>query len=152
MHSYLQRKLAGYVTLEVVSNSSEVLSAVRSIEAETETLRSRKIAGALLGDSDQGYITVTGLKDTVQALEKGRVHTLVMVDGQNIEGCLCGDCGGVDIVGAEECPYCKKTVGREGDISEHLAVLAVQQDAEVSYVLKGAGLETREGVGAILRW
>jgi len=152
MHSYLQRKLAGYVSVEVASNASEVLEAVRSIEKETETRRSSKIAQALLGDSDQGYITVTGLKETVQALEKGRVHTLVMVDGQDIEGCLCGDCGGVDVFGTEKCPYCTKKVDREGDISEHLAVLAVRQDAEVCYVMKGAGLEAREGVGAILRW
>jgi peptide chain release factor subunit 1 len=152
MHSYLQRKLAGYVTVEVASGPSEVLAAVRPIEAETETRRSEKVARALLGDSDQGYITVTGLKDTVRALEKGRVHTLVMVDGEVIEGCLCDDCGGVDVLGAEKCPYCARKVGREGDISEHLAVLAVQQDAEVSYVMKGAGLEAREGVGAILRW
>jgi len=152
MHSYLQRKLAGYVSVDVSSNASEVRDAVRSIEAETETVRSRKIAGALMGDSDQGYMTVTGLKDTVSALEKGRVHTLVMVDGQDIEGCLCADCGGVDIVGAEKCPYCAKKVGREGDISEHLAVLAVRQDAEVNYVMKGAGLEARGGIGAILRW
>jgi peptide subunit release factor 1 (eRF1) len=129
-----------------------VLQAVRGIEAETETRRSDKMTRALLGDSDQGYIAVTGLKDTVNALENGRVHTLVMVDGQDIEGCLCADCGGVDIVGAERCPYCARKVGREGDISEHLAVLAVQQDAEVNYVMKGAGLEAREGVGAILRW
>jgi peptide chain release factor subunit 1 len=152
MHSYLQRKLAGYVTVDISSSVGEVLQAVKSIEAETETRRSDKITRALLGDSDQGYIAVTGLKDTVNALENGRVHTLVMVDGQDIEGCLCADCGGVDIVGAEKCPYCARKVGREGDISEHLAVLAVQQDAEVSYVMKGAGLEAREGVGAILRW
>jgi peptide chain release factor subunit 1 len=152
MHSYLQRTLAGYVTVDVVSNSSEVLTAARRIEEETENRRSQKIARALLGDSDQGYMTVTGLKDTVRALEKGRVHTLVMVDGEDIEGCLCGDCGGVDVLGAKTCPYCRKKVGREGDISEHLAVLAVHQDAEVSYVNKGAGLEAKDGVGAILRW
>lgn len=152
LHSYVQRNVAGYVNVEVASSTREILKASRKIEEETEKKRSKEIAGLLLGGSGQVQMTVTGLSDTVHALEEGRVHTLVLVDGEEIEGCLCGDCGGVDILGADKCRLCRKKMGRSGDISESLAVLAVQQDAEVSYVRKGEGLEDREGVGAILRW
>jgi peptide chain release factor subunit 1 len=151
IHSYLQRIVAGYLTVEVTSNINDILAAARKVEAEAEAKRSVEIAGMLKGSSPN-RITVTGLKDTVKALEESRVHTLVLVDNQQIEGCLCGDCGGVDVLGADECARCARKVERVGDVSEHLAVLAVERDAEVNYVRPGSGLEKRDGVGAILRW
>ena len=152
LHSYLQRIVAGYISVDVSSNVNEILEAARDIEREAEAKRSGKIADALLGSSGQGFMTVTGLKDTVRALEEGRVHTLVLVEDHEIEGCLCGDCGGVDVLGAEDCQYCRKKLSSVGDVSEHLAMLAVRHDAEVNYVRRGSGLEAMDGVGAILRW
>jgi peptide chain release factor subunit 1 len=152
LHSYLQKIVAGYVPVDVTSNVNDIVAAARKVEAETENRESEVITEALLGSSGQTYVTVTGLKETVRALEEGRVHTLVLVQDRDIEGCLCGDCGGVDILGAEACPYCRKKLGKTGDVSEHLAILAVQHDAEVNYVKPGAGLESSDGVGAILRW
>jgi peptide chain release factor subunit 1 len=151
IHSYLQRIVAGYLTVDVTSNVNDILAAARKVETEAEEKRSREITSALMGSS-ANYVTVTGLKDTVRALEEGRVHTLVLVDNQEIEGCLCGDCGGVDVLGAEECTRCAKKIEKVGDISEHLAALAVEHDAEVSYVKPGSGLESADGVGAVLRW
>jgi peptide chain release factor subunit 1 len=152
LHSYLQGIVAGYISVDVGSNINDILDAARRVDDEVEERRSAEVAGALLGSSRQGYVTVTGLKDTVRALEEGRVHTLVLVDNNEVEGCLCGDCGGIAALGMDECRYCRKKIGRVGDVSEHLAVLAVERDAEVDYVRQGAGLEIPDGVGAILRW
>jgi peptide chain release factor subunit 1 len=151
IHSYLQRIVAGYITVDVPSNINDVLSAVRGVEAEAERKRSTEIVNALTGSS-KNHITVTGLKETVKALEEGRVHTLVLIDNHEVEGCLCSDCGGVDVLGADECGRCKNKIGKVGDVSEHLAVLAVEHDGEVNYVLPGSGLEKADGVGAVLRW
>jgi peptide chain release factor subunit 1 len=151
IHSYLQRLVAGYVTVDVPANVNDVRDAARRVEAEAERRRSAAMVETLVGSS-QNYVTVTGLKDTVRALEEGRVHTLVLVDNLEVEGCLCGDCGGVDVLTVDECSRCRKQIGRLGDISEHLAVLAVEHDAEVNYVLPGSDLEKADGVGAILRW
>jgi peptide chain release factor subunit 1 len=151
IHSYLQRIVAGYISVDVTSNINDILSAVREVETEADRRKSDRIVKDLVGAS-KNHITVTGLRDTVKALEEGRVHTLILVDNHEVEGCLCGDCGGVDALGADECKRCRKKISPVGDISEHLAVLAVEQDAEVNYVLPDLGLETADGVGAILRW
>jgi hypothetical protein len=70
----------------------------------------------------------------------------------DIAGCLCGDCGGVDVLGATECGICNKKLTKAGDVSEHLAVEALEHDGEVCYLSPGFGLEKTDGVGAILRW
>jgi peptide chain release factor subunit 1 len=153
LHSYLQSIVAGYIPIDVSSNINDILTAARKIEQEVEERRAKEIAGRLLlARSGQGNMTVTGLKNTVAALHQGRVHTLVLVDNFEIEGCLCGGCGSVEVMEARECTCCQKEVSKVGDVSEHLAVLAVEHDAEVNYVLPESGLEEVDGVGAILRW
>jgi peptide chain release factor subunit 1 len=152
LHSYLQNILGGYITVDVTSSTKEIRSAAERVEREIEERRSRETADVLLDPASRGYITVTGLRETVHALEEGRVHTLVLVENRPINGCLCGDCGAVDILGAEECGHCKTKLSNIVDISEHLAVLAVERDAEVRYIKPDLGLEKADGVGAILRW
>jgi peptide chain release factor subunit 1 len=152
LHSYLQHIVSGYISADISTNINDILGAASKIEEQMATERSQRIAEALLQPSGQNYTTVKGLKDTVRALEEGRVHTLVLVDNMDIAGCLCEDCGGVDVMGVEECGLCSKKLSEVGDVSEHLAVLAVEHDGEVNYVKPGFGLEEADGVGAILRW
>jgi peptide chain release factor subunit 1 len=151
LHSYLQRMVAGYVSVDVISNINDILDAAKRVEEQADAKRSAEIMAVLMGSS-QKHMAVRGLKATVRALEEGRVHTLVLVDNHEVEGCLCGDCGGVDVLGTDECKRCSMKIRKVGDVSEHLAVLAVQHDAEVNYVRPGSGLENDDGVGAILRW
>jgi peptide chain release factor subunit 1 len=152
LHSYLQSIVAGYISADVTSNINDITDAARKIEQETEERKAKEIAERLLARSGRGDMTVTGLKNTVAALQEGRVHTLVLVDNFEIGGCLCGDCGSVEVMGSKDCAYCKKKLSKIGDVSEHLAVLAVEHDAEVKYVQPKSGLEEVDGVGAILRW
>ena len=152
LHSYLQSRVAGYITADVTSNINDITDAARKIEHETEERKANEIAQRLLARTGQNDMTVTGLKNTVAALHEGRVHTLVLVDNFEIGGCLCADCGSVEIMGSKECVFCKKKLSKIGDVSEHLAVLAVEHDAEVNYVQPKSGLEEVDGVGAILRW
>jgi peptide chain release factor subunit 1 len=152
LHSYLQKLVAGYINVDVTSSTDEILKAARAIEGEVEGKRSEDIVRALLGASSQGRLTVTGLEPSIKSLTEGRVHTLVLVDGARLEGCLCADCGSVEPLGADKCALCTKPVGKTDDISDRLAVLAVERDAEVKYVKPGSGLENRGSVGAILRW
>jgi peptide chain release factor subunit 1 len=152
LHSYLQSIVVGHITADVTSNINDITAAARKIEHETEERKAGEIAERLLGRTGQKDMTVTGLKNTVAALYEGRVHTLVLVDNFEIGGCLCADCGSVEVVGAKECEYCRKKLSKLGDVSEHLAVLAVEHDAEVNYVQPRSGLEEVDGVGAILRW
>jgi len=152
LHSYLQKIVAGHINVDVTSNTDEILKAARKIEAEKEDERSKEIARALLGATGTQKLAVTGLEATVKALKEGRVHTLVLEDNGRVAGCLCGDCGDVDILSADKCPLCVKPLSRVEDVSEHLAVLAVERDAEVKYVRPGSGIEKQGSVGALLRW
>lgn len=151
LHSYLQRIIAGSINVDVASNTDEILKAARKIEAEVEARRSEEMVAALRGSSG-AKLAVTGLAGTIKALKDWRVHTLVLVDGSRVEGWLCGGCGGVDAVSEGKCEPCGQAMARVDDVSEHLAAMAVERDAEVRYLRPGSGIESQGSVGAILRW
>jgi peptide chain release factor subunit 1 len=152
LHSYLQKIEVGHINVDVTSSTDEILKAARKIESEIEDARSEEMVKLLQGAKGRPQVVVTGMESTVKALKEGRVHTLVLVDNSRIEGCLCGDCGDVDILAAAQCDNCKTKLSRVEDVSEQLAILAVERDAEVKYVKPGSGLESQGSVGAILRW
>lgn len=151
LHSYLQQVFRGFISVEVTSSVDEIAEAASRIVEETEKEQSKELTRRILEPKGQ-HITVSGLKETIKALEQGRVHTLVLVDNQNIHGSLCTRCEKVDLPGTKVCSLCQGEMNDVEDVSEYLARLAVEQDAEVNYVTNGFGLERVDGIGAILRW
>lgn len=151
LHSYLQRIIAGNINVDVASSTDEILKAAGKIEAEVEAKRSEEIVAALRGSSGT-KLAVTGLAGTVRALKDWRVHTLVLVDGARVEGWLCSGCGVVEAAADAKCESCGQAPARADDVSEHLAAMAVERDAEVRYLKPGLGIEGQGSVGAILRW
>ncbi len=151
LHSYLQRIFRGFISVEVTSSADEIAEAASKIVEETESSQSRLLTQRILEPKGQ-HITVKGLKETIGALEEARVHTLVLVEHELIPGSMCTKCEKIDVPGTKVCSLCGSEMQAVDDVSEYLARLAVGQDAEVSYVSNGFGLERVGGVGAILRW
>jgi peptide chain release factor subunit 1 len=152
LHSYLQKLVAGSILVDVTANPDDILKVAREIEEETEQKEQNDIVERVLSGSAQGHPTLTGLKENLKALRAGRVHTLVLVEGQQVSGAYCSKCGNIDEADAEACDACDTVLAEASDVSERLATLAVEHDSEVKYVRGGLGLEKHGGVGSILRW
>jgi len=152
LHSYLQKLVAGNISVDVTASPDEILKAARKIELETEEREQKEVVERVLSGSAQGHPTLTGFKDTLKALKAGRVHTLVLVEGQAVNGAYCETCGSIEDADAEACAACDSEIDGTVDVSERLAALAVEHDSEVKYVRNGLGLEKHGGVGSILRW
>ena len=138
--------------MEVTASPDDILRAAQEIEAETEARQESAIVERVLSGSAQGHPTVTGFKENLKALRAGRVHTLVLVEGQRVSGTYCDKCGTIEDADAEACGACETVLSTTDDVSERLATLAVEHDSEVKYVRSGLGLEQHGGVGSILRW
>ena len=152
LHSYLQRLVAGTIAVDVMANADDILKAAREIEIETDAREENDIVERVLSGSAQGHPTLTGFKENLKALRAGRVHTLVLVEGQEVSGAYCQKCGNIGDSDAEACDACETVLSDSSDVSERLATLAVEHDSEVKYVRDGLGLEQHGGVGSILRW
>lgn len=150
LHSYLQRALRGYISVDVSANPTEITQAAMPIIDETEKEKSEEIVESILHPAPTRP-AVKGLATTLEALSEGRVHTLVLVEDSRIPGFACKRCDMV-LASSKQCPGCSGEMVETDDVSEHLVRMALEQDSEVFYVRPGFGLETLGGVGAILRW
>ncbi|MGD9402332.1 MAG: Vms1/Ankzf1 family peptidyl-tRNA hydrolase [bacterium] len=152
LHSYLQKIVAGSISVDVMAGPGEILKAARQIEEETERREQDEIVRRVLSGSAQGHPTITGFKNNLKALMAGRVHTLVLVDGHEVSGAYCDMCGNLNEADVEACDACDTVIKGAADVSDRLATLAFEHDSEVKYVRGGLGLEKHGGVGSILRW
>jgi len=97
-----------------------------------------------------------GLNGTLEALNKGQVHTLYLLTSLSLLGGKCRRCGSLNIVPptgnlSVPCNLCKgetKTV----DLGEEMMRLTLRQDGEVKWIEENPVLKENDGVGASLRF
>ena len=92
-----------------------------------------------------------GLNDTLEALRRGQVHTLYLLEKAARSGGKCIPCRAYVPVPSAPCPLCKgetKTINLE----EELIRLALCQDGEIRLVEDNPILKENQGVGASLRY
>ena len=78
---------------------------------------------------------VRGIKDTVEALQEGRVYQLVVLWGLDAEIRWCDHDGlAITEIAREKCPYCERDT-RIRSLNDVLVDLAVARDARIEYVV-----------------
>jgi len=97
-----------------------------------------------------------GLNGTLEALNKGQVHTLYLLASFSLWGGKCCRCGSLNLAHPKEnlsvsCTLCKgetKTV----DLGEEMMRSTLRQDGEVKWVEEHPVLKEHDGMGASLRF
>ena len=91
-----------------------------------------------------------GLKDTLQALDYGLVHTLLIESSFKEKGYICANDHTLFSTDGT-CSLCGTELEKIEDIGDELTATAVAQGAEVEHLFAQVQLPKGEGVGAILR-
>jgi len=98
-----------------------------------------------------------GLNGTLEAINKGQIHTLYLLKEFSLSGGKCRHCGSLILLapakegGSPPCPLCVGET-RAIDLSEELTKAALRQDGDVKWVEENAILKEHDGVGASLRF
>jgi peptide chain release factor subunit 1 len=152
LHDYVRRTVAGRLPVAMSASPAEVLERVMGFELELERRRERKAVERLVGEAEGGTgRAVGGLAETVDALERGRVETLVVSSELRAGGVRCPSCGHVAVEG-ERCSACGSATERAPDLVEEAVEMALRQRCRVETVGDGAGLARLGGIGALLRF
>ncbi len=152
LHDYVARKVLDRIVLPTSVSADEVRNRVLGIEAELEARREAEELGRLTIEARAGTgRAVAGLADTLEALEAGRVETLVVAADLRAEGRRCPRCGHLSL-SEERCEAC----GAETEVADHIVEeaveLAVRQKCRVETIGGAEELEALGGVGALLRF
>lgn len=92
-----------------------------------------------------------GLRDTIQAINRGQVHRLVLLRNFNRMGWQCSKCLALGEVTTLRCPFCNSGV-ETVDLAEEMIRSVINRDGEVELVGDHPELRKYEGAGAQLRF
>ena len=92
-----------------------------------------------------------GLKDTIEAINKGQVHRFVLNKDLKRQGWQCTKCLALGEITSLSCPFCNSTI-ETIDLAEEMIRSVINRDGEVDMVKDHPKLSKHEGVGALLRF
>jgi peptide chain release factor subunit 1 len=101
-------------------------------------------------------MAVLGLNGTLEAINKGQIHTLYLLTSFSLPGEKCLRCGSLSVPlpkgnPSVSCPLCKGET-KSVDLGDEMMRSALRQDGEVKWVEEHPVLSENDGVGASLRF
>jgi peptide chain release factor subunit 1 len=152
LHDYLAQRVVARISLPMTASTAEVLARSLEIEERLEEEKERRIVERLRAEAAAGRQAVMGFPGVIEALNDGRVDTLVVPFGLESKGRRCVNCGRLAIDG-KRCVTCGGKLEIVPDVVETAVAAALRQSARVETV-SFAGPEALDGerIGALLRY
>ncbi|HEX6261376.1 MAG TPA: Vms1/Ankzf1 family peptidyl-tRNA hydrolase [Actinomycetota bacterium] len=152
LHDYVARKVLDRIVLPITVSAHEVRERVSAIEAELESRRESEALERLTIEARAGTgRAVAGLAGTLEALESGRVETLVVAADLRADGRRCARCGHLSLAEVR-CAACGADTEAADHIVEEAVEIAVRQKCRVETIGGAEELAALGGVGALLRF
>lgn len=152
---YLSDRVQGMIVytgpMRVDEPPAEVLARIQPHLDELRERESQELITVVRDRVEQDYLASAGFQATLTALQEGKVDTLVIAQGQEVEGARCPTCGFVFAREVAKCPYDGSSTDGGVDVVEAAIRIAEEQGAGVEFVEPSA-LSDLRGVGALLRF
>lgn len=153
LHPYLKERLTGRFEIDVENTTPEdVHAAAEEVIAVYERKLEKETLDRVVAARSTGGRGVTGLEDTLGALNEQRVETLLLQENFDAAGVCCPQCGWLGPSGIDQCPADgTDTVERE-DVTDLAVRRAITQSAKVVLVRDDERLEPIGSIAALLRF
>lgn len=97
------------------------------------------------------HFAISGMRDTLEQLQEGKVDTLVIARDLQTHGAQCTRCGFYLDRTSGACPYCGGELRDGVDLVESMIRMATEQEVALEFV-DPAPMSELHGVGALLRF
>ena len=151
LHPYLRERLVDRLGLGISAGLDEIHHAMLDLEARSERSVEAAEVSRLrdaVGAGDKG---VSGLTDTLAALNERRVDQLLVSEGFEESGWRCSNCGTLAAVGPR-CRTCEAEMEHLDDVVEEAVQDALHQSCRVEVCVENADLDVLGRIGALLRY
>ena len=149
----LATRVVGQFAAERFASDAEVLDRVRGIEETAERAHEVALVQEILDRAAKAEFAVTGWDDTLAALCDGRVHQLLLIEGETAAGYACPEGHFAVIEQVELCPFCDEPVWQISDLAAWATRRARATGAGVEFVRGEAAERLRpRAVAASLRY
>jgi peptide chain release factor subunit 1 len=151
LHSTLQNGLILDTSLSDKSTPEEVLEHILIGERESRKVRESVLVHRLLDAVRGTGLGVTGVQETMFALERGQVRLLLVRDGLAKMGRICTGCGRLSL-GGKRCHGCYQNTEPVFDVIIEMIQQAMDSGCEVVRILHDARLDGFGGIGGELKF
>jgi peptide subunit release factor 1 (eRF1) len=150
LHSYLRDRIGGWLDIDVRARPAEVAREAAEIIQRDERDRERHWLDRLQAGLARNERAVSGLGDTLEALNEQRVETLLVADRFRAEGYASPN---ADFLSTEpgQSPTGEELQHRE-DVIESAMERALEQSAEVLVVRHHPDMQALGSIAAVLRY
>ena len=151
----LASRLAGTFNVDIDMPPAEILARTMPLAEQAERAGEEQIVAALFDRAGPRGRAIYGVSDTLRAVWNAAVQTLVVVDGVQLAGGECTNCGRLDAGNVVACPVCQGATRPVTDVVAWAIARTMQQggDVEIVHGEPAARLrEEGEGLGALLRF
>ncbi|MFB6276360.1 MAG: hypothetical protein ABEI32_09480 [Halothece sp.] len=148
----LRSRVVRSISLPTDASEKEVLEKTLEIEQQVEREHERQLVETLLSTSAEDGRAVTGIDETVKAINEGRVWELLYTEGFTEKGYECPNCYTLFTDKRETCSYCGHEL-RHIDLLEKATEHTLNLSGKVELVRGTARehLQQAQGMGAFLR-
>ena len=148
----IKERVMGLLDVSMGVKPADLVEMGDRLALDKERSLSRERAAELRSAVLRGQLYATGADKVRDALQQGRVKSLLLLDGFLIPGWICESCQHFQEGSQpESCPRCNGRTSRV-NLLEELYELAQRTGAEVEFVEEDDFLRSLGGVGAILRY
>jgi hypothetical protein len=150
----LRARVVCQITLPVQANDADVLAETIKIEEEVERARESDLVERLITAAKKDQKGVLGTKDTLLALQEGRVWQLFYSEGFRVAGAECTNCTALLMTGFDACSYCGKLTRAVDDLVQLATDRVLDADGKIEQMFGPAAdrLNDVGAVGAVLRY
>lgn len=149
-HTFIRDNLILDPQLGPQHSTAEVAGRVAAAELDSRAVRESVLTHRLL-DAAKAGMGVTGLFDTLAAVQRGQARLLLLRGNLARIGRRCAACRRLSLSG-RKCDACGGATAAVFNVVAELAQLAVDQGCEVYRLLRDRNLDGAGGIGAELRF
>ena len=149
----LQQMIIGTISAPVDANHDRIITELRAVQAKAEHEDETKVVDAMITAAMKGDRAVIGVKDTLGAIQEGRVYRLVVARDFRVEGKECGACHVLVADGNEKCSFCGGNLEAAPDLINRASHRVLDLGGKVQLVSgEAAARLAQAGIGAVLRF
>jgi len=145
-----KEKIKTDIVIEPSAKINEVMEIIQKTEPKMRNLFEKNLLDKLNDEFYNDQKGVLGIKQVEEALEEGKVDTLIIKEDFHQKGRICKKCGYSTEDEVNICPRCDNKMERTVDISDDLVHSALKINADIEYVAIDMG--KYDPIAAILRY
>ncbi len=148
----LQDRVIGQMNLDMNATPAQLWERAFEIAVDAQQRAEAELLEEVITAAHKGGAGAVGLKDTVAAMQQGRIYRLLVDRGFHQPGYQCRNCGALTVEETEKCPYCDGELSTTTDVVNLLVQRTLDEGLQVSIIDAASQLEALDGLAAVLRY